>query len=97
MKERKWIEMEWNPVSRCLPPFYGVFEISYRCPNSDGIFFWNIRPAEYIGNGIFVLSPGGKRLKNAVSAWRYLTESTPYIPDDWNESNDRKYWNECEF
>lgn len=89
--------MNWIPVTECWPLYEGTFEVSYRCPDSDGNFFWNTRAARYIGNGVFVLSPSGKRLKNAISAWRYLNESAPYIPDDWDESKDREYWNECEF
>lgn len=85
----------WTPITECEPLYRGEYEISYRCPDANGNFFWNIKSAEYVGHGIFYLIPSGKKLKNSVSAWRYIQDNAPYIPEDWDSSKDKEYWSEC--
>ena len=84
---------DWNPVKEnVFPELNELVEITYRvkCPYG----YWDIMPAYYIGDGIFVLCPGGKRVRRAVSGWRYMRPKKPYIPDDWDYSKDLENWRE---
>lgn len=83
---------DWHPVKEnVFPEIDELVQVTYRvvCPGED---FWNLMPAHYIGDGIFVLYPGGKRVRRAVSAWRYIKPQKLYIPDDWDYSKDFENW-----
>lgn len=87
----------WQPVSaNVFPILYEKVEISYRACSLYEPPFWNIRTANYMGNGVFMICNSGKRLRKAVSAWHYIEEEEPYIPEDWDYSADCDNWSEIE-
>lgn len=84
----------WHPIKENVFPKTGeIVEVTYRaaCPTGNS---WNLMPAHYEGDGVFILQPGGKKVRRAVSAWRYIKPRKLYIPDDWDYSKDLENWRE---
>ena len=63
---------DWHPVKEnVFPKIDELVQVTYRVA-CHGENFWNLMSAHYVGDGIFVLYPDGKKVRRAVSAFIFL-------------------------